>query len=77
MWSVWIIQKKVNRIGLNFFSIGKEVIIRNILNTYNIKYAIIAYEIINFNPIASLVNILALKLGLSKTCVIVILAFVL
>jgi hypothetical protein len=53
------------------------MIIRNILNTYNIKYAIIAYEIINFNPIASLVNILALKLGLSKTCVIVILAFIL
>jgi hypothetical protein len=51
--------------------------IRKILNAYNIKYAIVVYDIINFNPMISLINLLAVKLGLSKTCVLIILAFIL
>jgi hypothetical protein len=51
--------------------------IRKILSLYNIKYGLFIYEVISFNPVGSIVNILALKFGLSKTCVLLILAFLL
>ena len=51
--------------------------IRNILKTFNIEYVILAYEIISFNPIGSIVNLLAVKFGISKIVVMIILAFLL
>jgi len=43
----------------------------------NIKHALLVYEVISYNPIISAVNILAVKLGLNKTIIMVILAFLL
>lgn len=51
--------------------------IRKILNCFNIKYALFVYEIISFNPVGSIVNILAVKFGMSKTIIMIILAFLL
>ena len=65
------------RVGFNFFSVGKEIMIRNILKTFNIEYALFVYEIISFNPIGSIVNLLAVKFGISKIVVMIILAFLL
>ena len=68
---------QVIRVGFNFFLIGKEIMIRNILKTFNIEYVILAYEITSFNPIGSIVNLLAVKFGISKIVVMIILAFLL
>ena len=56
---------------------GKEIMIRKILGAFNIKYALFVYEIISFNPVGSLINLLAVKFGLSKTVAVIILAFLL
>ena len=70
-------KKKVNRIGLNFISLGKEIMIRKILGVFDIKYAVLIYEIISFNPVNSIINILAIKFNLSKPLILIILAFIL
>ena len=72
-----VFKKKINRIGLNFRSIGKEIIVRKFLSAFDIKYALLIYEVISYNPIVSVVNILATKFGLSKTLIMIILAFLL
>ena len=51
--------------------------IRNILKTFNIKYALFIYEVISFNPVGSIINLLAVKFGISKTLIMLILAFLL
>ena len=70
-------KKKVNRIGLNFIGIGRELVIRKILGAFDIKYAVLIYEVISFNPVGSIINILAVKFNLSKPLILIILAFLL
>ena len=75
MWNLWVCKKKVKRITINFFNLGKDYLIKNLLVSYNIKYALVIYDVISYNPLVSAVNILAVKLGLNKTAVLLILAF--
>ena len=72
-----MVKKKINRIGLNFISLGKEIMIRKILGVFDIKHALIIYEIISFNPVGSIINVLASQFGLSKPIIMIILAFLL
>ena len=72
-----MVKKKVNRIGFNFISMGKDQLINKFLNIVNIKHAILIYEIVSYNPFVSVVNILASQFGLSKPIIMIILAFIL
>jgi hypothetical protein len=62
---------------MNFIKLGKEDLIKQFLISYNIKTALIIYEIISYNPISSVIQILCVKLGLNKTIIMLILAFLL
>ena len=72
-----MVKKKVNRIGFNIIGIGKDQLIKQFLNIVNVKHALIIYEIISFNPVGSIINILASQFGLSKPIIMIILAFLL
>ena len=65
------------KVGFNFISLGKEIMIRKILGAFNIKYALFVYEIISFNPVGSIINLLAIKFGISKAIIMIIVAFLL
>ena len=67
----------MKKVGLNFIGIGRELVIRKILGAFDIKYAVLIYDIICFNPMTSVVNLLATQFGLSKPIIIIILAFIL
>ncbi len=55
---------------------GKDKLIRNLLNAYNIKYTILLYDIITYSPIEDIISLLCGKFGLSKILALVIIAFV-
>jgi len=55
---------------------GKDKLIRNLLNAYNIKYTILLYDIITYSPIEDIIGLLCGKFGLSKILALVIIAFV-
>ena len=62
---------------MRIFNVGREKMIRHLLNAYNIKYAIIIYDLITYSPIENLITLLFCKMGLSKTAILIILAFLL
>ena len=77
MWIERIIFKKINKVSMRIFNVGREKLIRHILNAYNAKYAIIIYDLITYSPIENIISILGCKFGLSKIVVLIILAFLL
>ena len=61
---------------MRIFNVGKEKLIRHLLTAYNVKYAIIIYDLITYSPIENLITLLGCKFGLSKMVILIILAFV-
>ena len=60
---------------MRIFNVGKEKMIRHLLNAYNVKYAIIIYDLITYSPIENIITLLGCKFGLSKMTILIILAF--
>ena len=60
---------------MRIFNVGSEKMIRHLLNAYNVKYAIIIYDLITYSPIENVITLLCCKMGLSKMAVLIILAF--
>jgi hypothetical protein len=51
--------------------------IQKLLKLYNIKYTILIYDLISYSPIEHIMLILCGKFGISKTIVLLIIAFIL
>jgi hypothetical protein len=65
--------------GLNAYYITRDslrdAIINQLCKTYNVQYGLVLYNAIMFNPIEMAISILALKLGVNKILVSLIIAF--
>ena len=57
-------------------NMGKDKMIRNLLNIYNVKYSIMIYDLVTYSPMETVIQFLCFKLGLSKTIVLLIVSFV-
>jgi hypothetical protein len=72
-----MVQKK----GLKIFCITRDVtrdlLINRICKMYNFDYGLIIYTAITYNPIEMAISILALKLGMNKIVLSLIIAFIL
>ena len=55
----------------------RDVIINNLLMTYNLKVGLLAYEIVSFSPLDPIITILASKIGVSKLMMLIIISFIL
>jgi hypothetical protein len=62
---------------MRIFNVGREKMIRHLLNAYNVKYAIMIYDLVTYSPIENIITLLGCKFGLSKTAILIILAFLL
>jgi hypothetical protein len=51
--------------------------IRNLLKMYNIRYAVLIYDMITYSPIENVLLLLCQKFGISKLVALMILAFLL
>jgi hypothetical protein len=51
--------------------------IRNLLKTYNIRYAVLIYDLITYSPIENIILLLCGKFGIDKVVAVIILAFLL
>ena len=65
--------------GLSTFYIVRDAcrdaFINQLCKTYNIQYGLILYNTIMFNPFETAISILALKLGVNKVLISLIIAF--
>ena len=77
MWIKRIIFKKVSKITMRIFDVGREKLIRHFLNIYNAKTAIIIYNVLTYSPLENIITYLGCKFGLSKAVILIILAIVL
>ena len=77
MWCIRIFFQKIHKITFRVFSLGKDVMIRNLLKVYNIKYAVLIYDLITYSPIENILLLLCGKFGISKTVALIIIAFLL
>jgi hypothetical protein len=77
MWYFRVFFQKINKITFKIFSLGKDVMIKNLLKLYNIKYAVLIYDMITYSPIENITMLLCSKFGISKIVALMILAFLL
>jgi hypothetical protein len=54
---------------------GRDYAINYLLKMYNVSYGLVIYNTIMFNPIEIAISILALKLGVNKLVLGMIIAF--
>ena len=76
MWHNRIFFQKINKISFKVFSIGKDVMIRQLLKIFNVRYAILIYDMITFSPIENVILLLCGKFGINTSVAILILAFI-
>ena len=76
MWHNRIFFQKINKITFKVFSIGKDIMIRQLLKMYNIRYAVLIYDIITYSPIENVILLLCGKFGINTSVAILILAFI-
>jgi hypothetical protein len=77
MWYIRVFFQKIHKISFKIFGFGKDIMIRNLLKIYNIKYAVLIYDMITYSPIENIILLLCSKFGVSKIIALMILAFVL
>ena len=77
MWCFRVFFQKINKITYKIFGFGKDVMIKNLLKIYNIKYAVLIYDMITYSPIENITMLLCSKFGVSKIVALMILAFIL
>lgn len=75
------IQRMVQKKGIKSIKVirdaGRDYAINKLLNLYNIQYGVLLYDIIMLNPIDIALSIIALKLGINKMLLGLIIAFLL
>jgi hypothetical protein len=54
----------------------RDMLINHLCKVYNVNYGLIIYNTIMFNPIETAISILALKLGMNKIVISLIIAFI-
>jgi hypothetical protein len=57
--------------------LGRDKLIRNLLNIYNVKYSLLIYDLLTYSPMDTIIQILTAKFGLSKLIVLIIVGFLL
>ena len=65
----------MSRVFIRMMETGRDSAINYIISSFNSKY-VLAYQIITANPLDIAISILALKFGLSKYAIILIIAFI-
>jgi hypothetical protein len=53
----------------------RDALINEVCKMYNINYGVLVYSIVVFNPLEMAISILALKLGVNKLVISLIIAF--
>jgi hypothetical protein len=72
-----VVQKKVSKLGLKLMEQSRDYFISELFKHFKISNGLILYNIVTSNPIDIVIAILSIKLGLSKTVIILIVAFLL
>ena len=54
---------------------SRDALINQVCKMYNINYGLVVYSIVVFNPLEMAISILALKLGVNKIIISLIIAF--
>lgn len=70
-------KKKIKSILSRLFDLGVDYAVNKLCSTYNIQYGVLALNIIRLNPIELAISILAVKMGVNKIVLGVIIAFLL
>jgi len=69
--------QKIQKISFKILRLGKDVMIRNLFKTYNVRYAVLIYDLITYSPIENIILLLCGKFGIDKVVAVIILAFLL
>jgi len=77
MRSKRIFFQKIYKIKYKIIGLIKDVLIRNLLKTYNIKYGILIYDLITYSPIENAIILICGKFCLNKIIVLIIIALLL
>lgn len=72
---IW--KKKIKSVLSRLFDLGVDYAVNKLCSTYNIQYGVLALNIIRINPIDLAITILAVKLGINKLAIGIIIAFLL
>ena len=69
--------QKIQKISFKILRLGKDIMIRNLLKTFNVRYAVLIYDLITYSPIENIILLLCGKFGIDKAVAVIILAFLL
>lgn len=70
-----MVQKKGIRSMYIFRDAMRDMLINHLCKVYNVNYGLIIYNTVMFNPIETAISVLALKLGVNKIVISLIIAF--
>lgn len=70
-----MVQKKTIKIFRVSRDITRDLLINRLCKMYNFDYGLIVYNVIIYNPIEVAISVLALKLGMNKIILTIIIAF--
>jgi hypothetical protein len=72
-----VVQKKVSKLGFKIMEQSRDYLISELFKHFKISNGLILYNIVTSNPIDIVIAISSIKLGLSKSLIILIVAFLL
>ena len=69
--------QKIQKMSFKILRLGKDIMIRNLLKTFNVRYAVLIYDLITYSPIENIILLLCGKFDIDKVVAVIILAFLL
>lgn len=72
-----MVEKKGVNIAYTIRDVGRDYLINRLFKMYNINYAPLIYSIVMMNPVDVAITAIALKIGVNKIVLSLIIAFLL
>lgn len=72
-----MVEKKGINIAYTIRDVGRDYLINRLFKMYNINYAPLIYSIVMMNPVDVAITAIALKIGVNKIVLSLIIAFLL